>query len=305
MLQKEFPTLKNYQLSSYNIKYAKQRNTLKLKLFLSIPSVLKAVREEKKQVAKIVEKELLSGIISDNRFGVFSSKIPSVYITHQLNVLSGITTYFTSKIHQNIALKFTEIWIPDIERENNFSGKLSEILHLKSKTKFIGVLSRFKFEEKPKKYDITVVLSGIEPQRSLLEKKLLKELKNTSKKVMFVRGKLTSEVLHASKNIEVVNFLTSEELNSILNKSELVIARSGYSTIMDLAVLGKKAFFIPTPDQNEQEYLAERIHNLNIAPFCKQEQFTFKKLNEVENYNGFNKLDCKLNIEFFSLFQGK
>ncbi|WP_245729950.1 glycosyltransferase [Lutibacter oricola] len=271
-----------------------------------MPTIFLSVQKERKLVAKIVQEENILGIISDNRFGVYCSHIPSVYITHQLNVLSGITTFFTSKTHQKIASKYNEVWVPDFNGENNFSGKLSQISSLKGKTKFIGVLSRFQFEKQPQKYNFTVVLSGVEPQRSLLEQKLLNELKNTSKKVLFVRGKLSVEKIETSKNIEVVNFLTSEKLNKVLNQSEIVIARSGYSTIMDLALLKKKAVFIPTPGQNEQEYLAKRMAKKQIAPFFKQEKFTLKQLDKVANYKGFNKdIETKVDLEIFRLFDSK
>ena len=88
LLQKEFPFLKSYALPSYNIKYAKKGNNLKFKLFLSIPSVVSAVKKERKIITKIIKKENIEGVISDNRFGVLSKKVPSVYITHQLKVLS-------------------------------------------------------------------------------------------------------------------------------------------------------------------------------------------------------------------------
>ena len=168
LLQKEFPLLKSYTLPSYHIKYTKSSKYLKLKLLLSVPSIISAVKKEEKMVAEIVEKEQLSGIISDNRFGVYRADIPSVYITHQLNVLSGTTTFITSKIHQKIIKKFTECWVPDFNDEQNLSGNLGHLNNTKINIKYIGPLSRFKKQELALKYDLTVLLSGPEPQRTLL-----------------------------------------------------------------------------------------------------------------------------------------
>lgn len=39
--------------------------------------------------------------------------------------------------------------------------------------------------------------------------------------------------------------------------AELIVSRSGYTTLMDLVALGRSAVIIPTPGQAEQEYLGE------------------------------------------------
>jgi len=306
LLQKEFPFLKSYTLPSYNIKYAKSSKNLKFKLLFSVPSVFLAVKKEQKIIHEIIDKENIEGIISDNRFGVYSNKIPSVYITHQLNVLSGNLTKITSNIHQKIIDKFDECWVPDLEIETNLSGKLSYLKNSPQKIKYIGVLSRLKKVKTDLKYDLLVLLSGPEPQRTILENKLLNELKNYKGKVLFVRGVLNNtSKIETSTAIEIKNYLLTDEVERAMNQSKLIIARSGYSTIMDLAVLGKKAFFIPTPGQNEQEYLAKRLSEQKIAPFSNQQDFTFNKLKEIENYSGFKACSTELDLKLFNLFKGK
>jgi hypothetical protein len=143
-LQKEFPNFETLELPSYNVLYTKK---LKLGLVLQSPKILKAIRAEKKVIDDFIEvnKDVV-GVISDNRFGVRNTKVKSVYITHQLNVLSDFTTFFTSYLHQKIIKKFDECWIPDFEN-SEFSGKLSITKNSKIKKKFIGVLSRFQKEE--------------------------------------------------------------------------------------------------------------------------------------------------------------
>jgi hypothetical protein len=307
LLQKEFPSLKRYKLPSYNIKYSKSSFHLKWKLLFSIPSVISAVKKEQKLVAEIVKNEGVSGIISDNRFGVYNATIPSVYITHQLNVLSGNTTWITSKVHQKISLKFDECWIPDVENEPNLSGNLGHLKNNKFNIKYIGILSRLKFQKTAIKYDLMVLLSGPEPQRTLLENKLLKELKNYKGTVLFVRGIFsTNEILISKENLKFENFLLSEDLETAIQQSDLVLARSGYSTIMDLAVLEKKAFFIPTPGQFEQEYLAKILQIKRIAPFSKQKYFSIEKLHEIKNYTGFlPEFKTSLDLKLFYLFNSK
>ena len=306
MLQKEFPLLKSYTLPSYNIKYSKSGQNLKFKLVLSIPSVITAVKKEHALVARILKKEAIAGIISDNRFGVYNSNIPSVYITHQLTVLSGKTTGITSKTHQKIIKNFNECWVPDIENKPNYSENLGHLKTNDLNLKYLGVLSRFKPEKRTIKYNLLIVLSGPEPQRTLLEEKLLLELNNYQGKVLFVRGILeNNKRLKVSKNIEIKNYLLTDTLEKALNESEIVIARSGYSTIMDLAVLGKKAFFIPTPGQYEQEYLAKTLKEKLIAPYSNQQDFSIEKLNEIRNYTGFKKTSSNVDLNRFLLFERK
>lgn len=306
MLQKEFPLLKSYTLPSYNIKYSKSGKNLKFKLLLSIPSVIAAVKKEHKIVAQIIKKEGIVGSISDNRFGVYNSNIPAVYITHQLTVLSGKTTGITSKTHQKIIKNFDECWVPDVENEPNFSRNLGHLKINDLNLKYLGILSRFKSEKCALKYDLLIVLSGPEPQRTLLEEKLLLELKNYKGKVLFVRGTLEKKtILEVSKNIQIKNYLLTETLEKALNESEIIIARSGYSTIMDLAVLGKKAFFIPTPGQFEQEYLAQTLKEKLIAPYSNQNDFSLEKLNEIVNYTGFKKTTSNIDLNHFLLFERK
>lgn len=313
MLQKEFPLLKSYALPSYNIKYSKSGKNLKFKLLLSIPSVIAAVKKEHKIVAQIIKKEGIVGSISDNRFGVYNSNIPAVYITHQLTVLSGKTTGITSKTHQKIIKNFNECWVPDFENELNFSGDLGRLETTDFNLKYLGILSRFKPVKCTNKYNLLIVLSGPEPQRTLLENKLFLELKNYQGKVLFVRGTIENNLkletsnltIGQSRNIKIRNYLLKDALEKALNESEIVIARSGYSSIMDLAVLGKKAFFIPTPGQFEQEYLAKTLKDKLIAPFSNQQDFSLEKLNEIVNYTGFKKTKSKFNLSNFHLFERK
>ncbi|MFO7673892.1 MAG: glycosyltransferase, partial [Lutibacter sp.] len=184
-----------------------------------------------------------------------------------------------------------------------------ELGHLKKhhlNLKYLGILSRFQPKKLEIKHDLLLLLSGPEPQRTLLEKKLLLELKDFKGKILMVRGvlKSPSEIM-ASDNFKIVNYLLANELEQAINQSNLVIARSGYSTIMDLAALGKKAFFIPTPGQFEQEYLAKRLQENLVAPYAKQDEFTKAKLSDLTNFSGFRKAQSTVDLKWFKLFEGK
>jgi uncharacterized protein (TIGR00661 family) len=155
--------------------------------------------------------------------------------------------------------------------------------------------------------DIMVLLSGPEPQRTLLEEKLLKELMPYQGKVVFVKGVMEQQqTIKVLGNMTIYNFMTSDLLEKTINESALVISRSGYTTVMDLAKLNKKAFFIPTPGQFEQEYLAKRLTKLGIIPSCNQNEFSLKKLEDMESFTGLKTIDFEINFKnLFILFEGK
>ena len=303
LLRKEFPALEYIALPSYNIQYAKN---LKWSLLLQAPKILKAVKKEKYVIATYIQKNNIIGIISDNRFGVRNANIPSVYVTHQIKVLSGVFTFFTSKIHQQIMKKFDECWIPDCIEKPTFSGKLSHVHKTGINTKSIGILSRFKQENKPIENDVLIVLSGPEPHRKNLETKLLQEFKEYQGSVVLVQGILSETQTTSRKgNIVSYNYMLSHQLQDVINRTELVICRSGYSSIMDLAKLHKKAFFIPTPNQTEQEYLAQYLEQQKMTPYTQQKAFKIKMLEEVHKYNGLKRSNNGLEASLFNLFEGK
>ncbi|MDT8418237.1 MAG: glycosyltransferase [Lutibacter sp.] len=306
LLQKEFPLLKSVELPSYNIRYPKKGKNLKLKLLLQIPYIISAIKKERKKISQLIDKENFAGIISDNRFGVYSKKVPSVYVTHQLKVLSGKTTFITSTIHQKFIRKFDECWVPDVVGSPNFSGALGHLKKHHFNLKYLGVLSRFQSRQLKIKYDLLLLLSGPEPQRTLLENRLLNELQHFNGKILMVRGVLNNaSEIKAPNNFNIVNYLLANELEEAINQSKLVVARSGYSTIMDLTASGKMAFFIPTPGQFEQEYLAKRLQENAIAPYAKQDEFAAAKLGDLSNFSGFTKEASTVDLELLKLFEGK
>ena len=307
LLKKEFPELSFIEFPSYRIKYAKKSFLFKLKLISNMFKILNAMLKEHQLTRLIIKSHKIDGIISDNRAGVFNNSIPCVYITHQLNVLSGSTTKFSSKLHHYFIKKFDVCWVPDVEKKPSLSGELGHLKHSKINLKYMGVLSRFEKINIPIIYDLMVLLSGPEPQRTILENLLLEELKSYRGSILFVKGKMeTKETRVVKNNMMIINFMKSDALQIALNQSNQILCRSGYTSIMDLSKLEKKAFFIPTPGQFEQEYLAKRLEKLKLAPSCKQHKFTADKLKRIKEYAGLSNL--KGNADFkslFHLFNGK
>jgi len=270
LLKNEFPNLVAVEMPAYGITY-RTRNMVR-NMAGQLPKILRAVYREHRFTQKLIAKIPLDGIISDNRYGCFSKKIPAVFLTHQLNILTPFPALgrMVNFLNHRFIQQFDACWIPDNGGVPNLSGELSHGVFQK-KIRYVGPLSRMKFFETKKKYDAIAVLSGPEPQRSHLERAIIEQARRLPQQFLILQGRTErKERFFIEKNVEVVSFLTSEELNEAILSSEIFIGRSGYSSIMDLAKLGKPALLIPTPGQTEQEYLAEKFWREGV--FFKQNQ---------------------------------
>ena len=307
LLKKEFPNAIFETLPDYNIQYSEKGKDFRFKIFKQLPKLFFAIRKEKKLLEKIISKHNIVGIISDNRPGIYSKKIPSVYITHQINVLSGNTSWVSSKFHKYVIRKYKECWIPDVSENLNLSGRLSHENISLNNIKYIGPITRFKKRNLPKKYDLLVVLSGPEPQRTILEEKLRIELSEFKGIILFIKGLVeTEQKIATQNNFTFYNYMEADELEIAIQESDYIICRSGYSSIMDLAFLGAKAFLIPTPGQFEQEYLAKKLKKEGSIPSCAQHKFTLDKLQKIDIYSGFRTYNYNKNWEeLFACFQSK
>ncbi len=296
LLRKEFPGLKFFELASYNIAYSK-RIPFGLSILLQITKILRTISKEQLQLQEIIDQNKIDLAISDNRYGCWSTQVPSIFICHQLNLqlpvvlklLQPIVNYF----HHRSIRKFTQCWIPDQPGKFNLTGELSKGLSFP--TQYIGILSRFIKTQVETKYDLAVILSGPEPQRTILEEIIFKQIQNQNLKIVLVRGVIENEVTWKHEgNISVVNYLQTYDLQEVISQSKLIIARSGYSTIMDLARLGRKAILIPTPGQTEQEYLAHRLLDKGICYVVSQEKFNLTDaLTKSNSFLGFSNIESE------------
>jgi uncharacterized protein (TIGR00661 family) len=257
-LKRRFPNSSFIELPAYDVKYSKGKS-LSWKLLLQSPHLLRTIQKEKSFIKKLHKKEQFDLLISDNRFGANINGIPSVYITHQVNILSPIAQSLLKKLHANIINQFDECWIPDYKGKVNLAGELSQdSQHLKCAVHYIGRLSHLKLDQVEKDYDVAYLLSGPEPQRSILEKKIIEQHPKEQKAIL-VQGTLHKAVLY--DHVEVVDLLDSIGLKRIISRSKKVVCRSGYSSIMDFCNTAVPVMMIATPGQSEQEYLADQLHS--------------------------------------------
>lgn len=282
LLKKEFPSLDFLKLPGYQIRYSRSRGWLPLKIIQQLPALLRIVHWEHRWLQNTIDEHAIDLVISDNRYGLWTNKIPSVFITHQLTIKAPYKWLekLIQKTNYRYINRFTVCWVPDVEKEQGLAGILSHpIKKPKLPVEYIGLLTRFQVREARNRKQVTVLLSGPEPQRTLLEEKIVEQAKQTQQPMTLVRGlPAAEEKLELPSFIQQYNHLETTELQNLLLESEPVIVRSGYTSLMELLQLQIKTVLIPTPGQTEQEYLAGILEEKGYAVQVTQEKFDLTKL---------------------------
>jgi uncharacterized protein (TIGR00661 family) len=292
LLKQEFPNLYLHELPSYKVTYP-SNGFFFWSLFFQSPRIFKAIQKEKRQIETLVSENQIDAIISDNRYGCYSDKVPSVLINHQVNIQLPKSLLWTRAIvdylNHRLIKKFDSCWVPDFP-SGGFTAKLSETKKLN--VRFIGMLSRFVPNDVVQENDLVLgLVSGPEPQREIFEKLLITEFKKLKQPCLIIRG-LPHLIPNETRDGEVtlMTHAPASELQRIICKAGMIISRSGYSTIMDLHALGKKrVIFVPTPGQTEQEYLADELKKRKIAYTQTQDQFNLSEaIHRSKEYSGFD-----------------
>ncbi|MCX6207345.1 MAG: glycosyltransferase [Bacteroidetes bacterium] len=299
LLTNEFPELRVVHLDGYHIQYASTAKGLPWKLFLQIPKILSSIKKEHQWLDTFIQKEKIDLIISDNRYGVCTNKVPCVFITHQLLIKTPYTFLekFIQKINYHFINHFSACWVPDNAGEPNVAGVLSHPSALpKIPVHYLGILSRMQVHKiEAIQFDHCFLISGPEPQRTLLEKKIVEMLPLLAGKVVIVRGLPNAgNSIIVPSNTKVFDHLSTNELASVIYSSKLIICRSGYTTVMELIGMRKNALLIPTPMQTEQEYLATKLVSENRFQMVSQDELDATKVLAAYNYSEMTNLDIPI-----------
>ncbi len=291
LLRKEFPTLSYVDFPGFSIRYSKQ--FLWLKIGVQLPRIIFESIREHRQLRKICSEHKIDVVISDNRFACWNPAITSIFISHQLFIRAPFFEGIIRAVNFWCMKHYQRIWIPDVAGEKNFSGHLAHGKNLPSHAEYIGILSRFKSKNNLPvsnfTYDVCILLSGPEPQRTLLEDILVAQIRDLNLRAMVVRG-IPGEPKKLENTAPVFfeNHLATKDLQEVIESSKIVVCRSGYSSIMDLARMGKKAIFIPTPGQTEQEYLADYFMHQKVCFMQHQTKINLADaIAESVSYSGF------------------
>lgn len=283
-LKREFPSLRTMTLAPLRLHYGRGNRQV-LAMLSALPQLIRWAVMDHATLQDILAIEHFDLIISDNRFGFYPSQSyvrnhPAsrcVYITHQVHIrLPRPWRWMESlvaRMHARIINRYNELWIPDYEEQPSLAGELSHVMstNLVCPVKYIGPLSRFVPSDDLAPADspyTLAVLSGLEPQRTLFEQQLLKRFRLSGERLVLVQGLVgkPNTILHKG-NVTIHPWMTDVDLQSAMSHASRIIARSGYSTIMDLAVLGlmDRTELYPTPGQPEQEYLTQ-LHSCSYPP---------------------------------------
>ena len=302
-LQKEFPELEIIKLPGFDPIYSKG-NSQVFKLLTSLPSAYSDFKKEHREVESIVKDYNIDAVISDNRFGCWSENVHSVFMTHQLHIQTPSLFKWTypliNKINNNYIKHYDELWIPDNENEPSLSGILAHPADVKTKTSYIGLLSRFlsDIQDDEKDIDYLVILSGPEPQRTIFENIIVRQAHEVEGRIVILRAKPNQNDLpyNIPDNVTFFNHVDDDFFVELISKAKNIICRGGYSSLMDLISLNRSAYLVPTPGQTEQEYLADYLTKKGLFNSCRQKNFKLKSVSCQESAisNNFPKVNDHL-----------
>ena len=265
-IKAEFSEIELTELSGYEIQLDSKKSTY-WQLFRQGFKVKKAMTAEKEWLSKFVADNKVDLIISDNRYGFYHPKIKSILVTHQLNLQ---IPYFCRVVNRNLRRmieKFDCCWVPDTANRL-LSGELSHT-KLKIPIVYTGILNRFQKLQLPIDFDYLVILSGPEPEKTNFKQEILKQLSANPSSVCIVGAQVTGYHCHPNP--------TTTELAELIAKSDTIISRAGYTTLMEMVDLNKKAILIPTKGQYEQVYLANFVKHPKIEFRLEINLFGFNK----------------------------
>jgi hypothetical protein len=281
-------------LSGYNITYSRLNHVLQIGLLSQLPRLLQVIKAEQHWLLHTVRTHSIQGIISDNRYGLHHSSVPTVIITHQLRILTGagaMADAAVQQMHYRYLQRFGEVWIPDTEQQPSLAGVLSHPDTLPHKSRYIGWLSRFEgvaaTQTDNSDKHLLILLSGPEPLRTETSKRLWQQaLGYKGGRVVFADGSDAANApASVPPHITYHRRLNDQELIAAVGNAHTVVCRSGYSTIMDLVAMGARAILLPTPAQTEQQYLGKYLHKQKLFYTIPEKDFEIN--DALEKYRNF------------------
>ncbi|MBL7791963.1 MAG: hypothetical protein JNK77_06560 [Saprospiraceae bacterium] len=282
--RREYPDLPLFILPAYGVRY--RWNNMYLNMLANAPRIVVAAIGEHIRLRRLVKTHAIDVVISDNRLGCFHPATRNIYLTHQLHIQAQepLGRWLANAMHRQIIGQYDECWVPDAEGDDNLSGALSHP-PVHPSTHYIGPLSRLAPALAPLSFDVVAVLSGPEPQRTRLEAEILEQATYLEASVLLIRGAPHAKPLvQVPAHITVWDFAAGKQIAAAMTGTRLIVCRSGYSSIMDLAALGRPALFVPTPGQTEQIYLADYLKNKNLGIVQQQGRLQLDRaLRDIEN----------------------
>lgn len=225
----------------------------------------KFIRRDQAMVKKLVQEHQPTFIVSDHRYGFYKKGIPSVFLTHQVQLPKDTSSVIQS-VHRHMLYNFDAVWVMDDETLK-LAGYLSD---LPKNGQYIGHYSRFSMSAsvtvEPNK--VVLIISGPEPYGELLFRSVESVWKSSKLPLTVVSQQ------QFTTDLETITWVSDwKEADVCIQGADVILSRNGYSTLMDLLVLNKKALLLATPGQDEQWYLAELNRIEEVAQFTEESEF--------------------------------
>lgn len=232
-----------------------------LKTAAAIPRYLAVVRTEQQRTADLLRHRRFDRIVSDNRYGIQHPDVPSFHVVHGLRFIAPGRVQVIERRLETENYRWLghlrQIIVPDTQ-EDRLSGDLAHRLDVfpPRVVTYAGILSRLRRQVVEEDLDLFITLSGPEPQRTMVEEVVMRQLPSIPGRIVVTLGTPDRTARTRVGTADVYGYLDRPAQEEMMNRARLVLCRSGYSTIMDLAELQRRAVLIPTPGQTEQMYLA-------------------------------------------------
>ena len=285
LLKKELGDKAKFQeIQDYDIGY-KKLGPSAFDIAIRFPGLLRAISAENAHLQKFSKKKKVDRVVADGRYGFFLEGVPSYFISNQLRFkysrpfdIDGRITEFFNNIQTK---KYTGILIPDYEK-NSLGGILDHEPNFfdKKKLHYLGIISGVKKEKVAKDIDVFISISGPGESRVDFEKKILECAPMLNGKVVITLGDPSDTRKEKKGRISIFPYLSRKDQDLMLNRAKLIVSRSGYTTLMELAEIEQKAFFVPIPRHFEQEYLA--AYHEKLGHFHSNRQDKFDLVNDVK-----------------------
>jgi hypothetical protein len=296
LLKREFPSCSFLYFEDYPLPY--NRGRFFFPTFTAhLPRLIRGLADERRELGKILSGENYDLIISDSRPGVFSDIIPSVHITHQIHqslpLLFWPAELIGIRVNANAFRRYDALVIPDNPPGDlSLSGKLSRTWFRRKQPElyYAGILASVNRRQSYKDIDILTLVSGMEPQRTVLEKIILRQVPDLPGKKVILLGKPgVGNDAPRGDDTTVYSYVSNEEKVDLMSRAKFIISRSGYTTMMDLAELQlSQGLFIPTPGQWEQEYLSAYYKRRGWFFSKSQARLRLARdLEQTRHYSGF------------------
>ncbi len=293
LLRAEWPTLPAYELPSWGVRYPTR--SMVWNMARQLPRLMQAMAAEHRALRALHRRHAFDLIVSDNRYGCYLPDCPSILLTHQLFVRSPWrwSEPLLHRVLHRLIARFDRCWVPDWPEPPGLSGALGHG-PTALPVRYVGPLSRMApcSEGRRKRHQLVAVLSGPEPQRSRFEALLTEQWLRLPLDGVLVQGLPQRHARTTLRpGLERVSFLPKGPLNELLCAGEVVVCRSGYSSLMDLAAIGARALLVPTPGQTEQEYLADQLARTRCVAVQSQDALDLQAgWEEARRLSGFRQM---------------